>query len=159
MGVPIDRVNSLKQQVGLTGIGADIENPWLLTFLGLGLVGFPFLVGSLFLFLWHLGQRANTPVGWLIIMATLLICSTSNSLGRKTPDLIIMTGFLFGVAGFKSWVRSMKPRRDRQLSRHTFRPFHVAPSRWLPKLVYGGCPIGLETAPARLEPAQGLHKG
>ena len=101
LGVPIDRVNSLKQQVGLTGIGADIENPWLLTFLGLGLVGFPFLVGSLFLFLWHLGQRANRPVGWLIIMATLLICSTSNSLGRKTPDLIIMTGFLFGVAGFQ----------------------------------------------------------
>jgi hypothetical protein len=101
LGVPLDRVAKLKEQVGLTGIGADIENPWLLTFLGLGIVGFPFFVASLFLFLWHLGQRANTPVGWLIIMATLLICSTSNSLGRKTPDLVIMTGFLIAIAGFK----------------------------------------------------------
>jgi hypothetical protein len=178
LGVPIDRVNSLKQQVGLTGIGADIENPWLLTFLGLGLVGFPVLVGSLFLFLWHLGQRANRPVGWLIIMATLLICSTSNSLGRKAPDLIIMTGFLFGVAGFQKLGEVDEAEaRSTAIAPHVptevpmsigmanpnchvvFRPFHVAPSRWLPQVVYAGCPIDLETAPARLEPARGLHKG
>lgn len=101
LGVPLDRVNKLKELIGLTGVGVDIENPWLLMFLGLGLVGFPFFVASLFLFLWHLGRRADTPVGWLIIMAMLLICSTSNSLGRKTPDLVIMTGFLVGVAGFR----------------------------------------------------------
>lgn len=43
----------------------------------------------------------------------------------------------------------MRLRRDRRLLRHTLRPFHVRPSRWLPKLVCGGCPIGLKTAAVR----------
>ncbi len=100
-GAPIERVNVFKQQVGLTGPGADIENPWLLTFLALGVIGFPFLVGSLFLFFWHLGRRADTPIGWLIVIATLLICSTNNSLGRKVPDLVFLAGIMAGLSGFK----------------------------------------------------------
>jgi hypothetical protein len=65
--------------------GTDIENFWLLMFLNLGVVGLPFLVGALFLLLFHQGQRTNTPIGWMMVIATLFICSTSNSLGRKTP--------------------------------------------------------------------------
>jgi hypothetical protein len=39
-------------------------------------------------------------VGWLVIIATLLICSTSNSLGRKSPDLVIMTSIMVAIVGF-----------------------------------------------------------
>jgi hypothetical protein len=101
-GASPDRVGLLKSQIGLTGVGIDIENPWLLTFLALGVIGFPFLVASLFLFLWHLGRRVNTPIGWLIVIATLLICSTNNSLGRKVPDLTFLAGIMIALSGFKS---------------------------------------------------------
>ena len=83
-GAPLERINLFKVQVGLTAPGNDIENPWLLTFLSLGVIGFPALIAAVFLFMWHLGRRTDTPIGWLIIISTLLICSTSNSLGRKT---------------------------------------------------------------------------
>jgi hypothetical protein len=100
MGVSTTEVNHLKELVGLTGPGVDIENPWLLAFLGLGIVGFPFLLASLFFFMLHLGRRADSAVGWLVIIATLLICSTSNSLGRKSPDLVIMTSIMVAIVGF-----------------------------------------------------------
>ena len=109
VGVPLERIDKLKQQVGLTGAGADIENPWLLTFLGLGAVGFPVLIGSLFLFMWHLGRRANTQVGWLIITAALLIWSTSNSLGRKTVDLVLLAGYMSALGGFKPVQEAEQP--------------------------------------------------
>jgi hypothetical protein len=97
-----DRIGLLKAQIGLTGAGSDIENPWLLTFLALGVIGFPFLMAALFLFLWHLGRRVDTPIGWLIVIATLLICSTNNSLGRKVPDLMFLSGIMIALSGFKS---------------------------------------------------------
>ena len=101
-GATGDRIGLLKAQIGLTGVGIDIENPWLLTFLALGVLGFPFLMAALFLFLWHLGRRVDTPIGWLIVIATLLICSTNNSLGRKVPDLMFLSGIMIALSGFKS---------------------------------------------------------
>src|ERR1700693_1874050 len=86
-GAPGDRIGLLKAQIGLTGAGIDIKNPWLLTFLALGVIGFPFLMAALFLFLWHLGRRVDTPIGWLIVIAPLLICPTNHSLRRKVPAL------------------------------------------------------------------------
>jgi hypothetical protein len=65
-------------------------------------IGFPFLMAALFLFLWHLGRRVDTPIGWLIVIATLLICSTNNSLGRKVPDLMFLSGIMIALSGFKS---------------------------------------------------------
>lgn len=101
-GVPLERINLFKAQVGLSGIGDDIENPWLLTFLNLGVIGFPCLFAAVFLFMWHLGRRTDTPIGWLIVIATLLICSTSNSLGRKAPDLVFLAGVVVALSGFRS---------------------------------------------------------
>jgi hypothetical protein len=101
-GMSPERIDLLKAQVGLTGsVGADIENPWLLMFLNLGFVGFPFLVAAIFLLMLHLGRQSETPIGWLLVTATLLICSTSNSLGHKTPDLIFLVGFMEALGGFK----------------------------------------------------------
>jgi hypothetical protein len=99
-GVPLERIAKFREQIGLTGAGADIENPWLLMFLSLGVVGFPMLASALFLFMWHLGKRVDSPVGWLLVIATLLICSTNNSLGRKTPDLIFLAAVMSGLSGF-----------------------------------------------------------
>ena len=148
LGAPLDRISQLKELVGLTGPGADIENPWLLTFLGLGIVGFPFLISSLFLFMWYLGQRASMSVGWLIIIATLLITSTSNSIGRKSPDLVIMTGLMVAIAGFKE--RSeVKSRRMGLLSRHPLGPFDRPLLRWSPTVVRARFPVNLKNAAER----------
>ncbi len=119
------QIEVYKVQVGITGIGSsDIENPWLLLFLSLGLVGFPFLIGSLFLFLLHLGRRVNSGLGWMLVIATLLICSTNNSLGRKAPDLLFLTAIMTALSGFASEQRQTSaPPSPVQ---HTFRDAALA---------------------------------
>ena len=102
-GVNADRLDLLKTQIGLsTTRSQDIENPWLLTFLGLGLLGWPLLLGSLFTLMLHLGRRANTGASWMLVTVVLLICSTSNSLGRKTPDLVFLSIFAIALSSFKA---------------------------------------------------------
>ena len=100
-GVSPDRITLLKFQIGLSKPGMDIENFWLLMFLNLGVFGFPLFAGALFLLLFHQGQRSNTAIGWVIVMATLLICSTSNSLGRKSPDLLFLAACMTALGGFR----------------------------------------------------------
>ena len=102
-GVNADRLDLLKTQIGLSTTRLqDIENPWLLTFLGLGLLGWPLLLGSLFTLMLHLGRRANTGASWMLVTVVLLICSTSNSLGRKTPDLVFLSIFAIALSSFKA---------------------------------------------------------
>jgi hypothetical protein len=101
-GISLDRLAFLKVQIGLSKAGADIENFWLLMFLNLGVVGFPFLAGALFLLLLHQAQLTNTPIGYMIVIATLLICSTSNSIGHKGPDLLFLAGCMVALRGFRS---------------------------------------------------------
>ena len=102
-GVNADRLDLLKTQIGLSTTRLqDIENPWLLTFLGLGLLGWPLLLGSLFTLMLHLGRRANTGTSWMLVTVVLLICSTSNSLGRKTPDLVFLSIFAIALSSFKA---------------------------------------------------------
>jgi hypothetical protein len=100
-GMSFDRIDLMKAQLGFTKPGMDIENCWLLMFLNLGVFGFPLLVGGLFLLLLHQGQRTNTPIGWLIVTAALLICSGSNSLGQKTPDLVFLAAIVTALGGFR----------------------------------------------------------
>jgi hypothetical protein len=104
-GASLDRIAHLKVLVGLTGPGEDIENGWLLLFLGLGVIGLPIMVGGLFLFLWHLGKSTNTSIGWLVIIVTVLVSTTNNSLGRKSPDLIFLTAFMVALSGFRSMAK------------------------------------------------------
>jgi hypothetical protein len=110
-GVSADRFDVLKAQIGLSGL--DIENPWLLTFLGLGLLGWPLLLGSLFSLMLHLGRRANTGASWMLVTVVLLICSTSNSLGRKTPDLVFLSTFAIAMSGFKARQEQAAPEPAR----------------------------------------------
>lgn len=115
-GVPHIALDLLKYQIGLGGKDTDIENFWLLMFLNLGLLGFATFLAVLGIFLVHLGRHANSIYGWLIIITTLLIDSTSNSLGVRTNDLFIMVGFVIAVAGYQDIGRVPVPRtrvRDR----------------------------------------------
>lgn len=104
-GASLDRISQLKVLVGLTGPGADIENGWLLLFLNLGVIGLPIMAGGMFLLLWHLGKRADTSISWLVIIVTVLVSTTNNSLGRKTPDLIFLTAFTIALSGFGSMAK------------------------------------------------------
>ena len=105
-GVPAPDVIAMKAQIGLDKPGTDIESFPLLMFLNLGLVGFPFYALSLLLFVLHLGKRTKSSAGWLMVVAAMMICSTSNSLGRKVPDLLFLAAFSTGLSGFSTRERT-----------------------------------------------------
>lgn len=72
------------------GYGVEvIENFWLLMFVAFGLIGFPLFVGSLLsLLLWC--WRRSALQGRLLVLAVMLVASTSNSLGRKSTILVCL---------------------------------------------------------------------
>ena len=101
-GTSRERIDVLKSQIGLTGQGNDIENPWLLLFLNLGVIAFvPFVIG-LFGFLIDIARRGGWPAGWLLIGSYLVIASTSNSFGVKAPDFCFLVAFAFAMSGFNA---------------------------------------------------------
>jgi hypothetical protein len=99
-GVPPVRLELMKYQIGLGEATTDIENFWLLMFLNLGVIGFVVFLFALALFILHLGRRVNHPLGWMLLLAAILVDSTSNSLGRKSPDLFFMTACLIAMTGY-----------------------------------------------------------
>ncbi len=101
-GVSREQIDVLKGLIGLSGQGNDIESPWLLLFLNLGVVGFLPLVVGLFCFLIDIARRGGWPAGWMMIASYLVIASTSNSFGVKTPDFCFLVAFAFAMSGFKA---------------------------------------------------------
>jgi hypothetical protein len=90
-GVPVEKQEAL---IANARAGA-IENPLILMFLSLGapvLVIFLFGFGA---YLVYLGGAC--PQGRWLLCASLLIISTSNSIGTKCSDLFIMTACLFAI--------------------------------------------------------------
>ena len=66
-----------------------IENFWLLMFAGLGAAGFPlFVIGLAGLLTWC--WRRSALDGRLLVIAVMLVASTSNSLGRKSSILVCL---------------------------------------------------------------------
>lgn len=114
-GTPSADIVAMKTQIGLNKPGTDIESFPLLMFLNLGLVGLPFYALSLLLFVYHLGSRTKSSAGWLMVTAAMLICSTSNSLGRKTPDLMFLSAFAIGLSGFSTKERTVVPETPRRV--------------------------------------------
>lgn len=104
-GVTQNRLDILKYQIGLGGSDTDIENFWLLMFLNLGVIGFVVFILGFALLLVHLGRMVNHPLGWIMVFAAVLIDSTSNSLGRKSPDLMFMAASLLAMPGFDEMLR------------------------------------------------------
>ena len=84
-GTPSADVELIYEQVGLNGV----ENPLILIFLNLGIIGSPILVLSLVIYFLYLRQ-AYPGSGWLLLAAAFIFFS-SNSIGSKSPDLFMMT--------------------------------------------------------------------
>jgi len=127
--VPPDRVNILKYQIGLGADTTDIENFWLLMFLNLGAIGFIVFLIALGLFLAHLGRTAAHPLGWMLLIGSILIDSTANSLGRKSADLFFMTACIIAMTGYPRTMAA-EPLRRRVITtlRRTPRQLGVRPS-------------------------------
>ncbi|MDR3534625.1 MAG: VpsF family polysaccharide biosynthesis protein [Rhodopila sp.] len=84
-GTPATDLQQIYEQVGLAGV----ENPLILVFLNLGIIGTPvFALGVISYFLYL--RRAYPDSGWLLLAAILILFS-SNSIGVKSPDLFMMT--------------------------------------------------------------------
>lgn len=74
-----------------------IENFWLLMFLSLGLLGYPFfLAGLASLLCWCARQGAGH--GLPMVLALLATASTSNSLGRKSTLLLVLVAAASSMA-------------------------------------------------------------
>ncbi|MFL5281434.1 MAG: VpsF family polysaccharide biosynthesis protein [Rhodopila sp.] len=131
-GVPPTRLDVLKYQIGLGTATTDIENFWLLMFLNLGIIGFIVFLFALGLLIVHLGRTANHPLGWMLLVAAILIDSTSNSLGRKSVDLFFMTACVIAMSGYaeptpvpRSVTQKPPVGRDRTVERLSLRPSSV----------------------------------
>jgi polysaccharide biosynthesis protein VpsF len=110
-GVPLDRLNVLKYQIGLGAETTDIENFWLLMFLNLGIMGFAVFLLALGFFLVHLGRVTGHPLGWMLLVGAIMIDSTSNSLGRKSVDLVFMVACMIAMNGYPSTAPAVSLRR------------------------------------------------
>lgn len=88
-GINRDALIALLGPMRLTqGVGV-LENFWLLMFCNLGLVVFPVFVAALASLIRLLLARADR-VSAAAILGLLVICSASNSLGRKSPVLFLV---------------------------------------------------------------------
>ncbi len=86
-----------------------IENFWLLMFAGLGVAGFPlFVLGLAALLCWC--WRRSALEGRLLVLAVMLVASTSNSLGRKSNILICLVAGISCIPGRRaSACRTRRP--------------------------------------------------
>jgi hypothetical protein len=128
-GVPPDRLDILKYQIGLGADTTDIENFWLLMFLNLGAIGFVVFLIALGLFIMHLGRTTAHPLGWILLFSAILIDSSSNSLGRKSVDLFFMAACMIAMTGYPRTAPAVSlPRRALTSLRKTSARLGVRPS-------------------------------
>ena len=81
-----------------SGVGV-LENFWLLMFVSLGCLGFPFFVTAFFTLLSWCWQRTALQ-GRVLLVSVVIVVSTSNSLGRKSTLLV---GLVAAVACLPEW--------------------------------------------------------
>jgi hypothetical protein len=115
-GISHDNLNILKYQIGLGGNQTDIENFWALMLLNLGLIGFTMFLIVFGAFLWHLGKYSQSINGWLLLIAALIIDSSSNSLGVKSNDLFLEAAFLVAMSGYAGYKLPQPVRAARSVS-------------------------------------------
>lgn len=110
-GISHADLDVLKYQISLGGKDTDIENCWLLMLLNLGGIGFVAFLVILGAFTVHLGRQSGSMFGWLMIVSSLLIDSTSNSLGVRVNDLLIEVAFAVAIAGYRDFEPERTVRR------------------------------------------------
>jgi hypothetical protein len=117
---------------------SDVENPWLLAFLNLGLVGFLLYImgfAALLLTLW----RDTDFYGKILLCDVMFVSSSSNSLGRKSNILFILVACLFAAKGFAA--------RTSRRSANSVPVDVLAPESVAPQQRFGGEGRSLATAP------------
>lgn len=117
---------SIKAQIGLSAHNTDIENFWLLIFLNLGIIGFACFLTGFAMFLVHLGRSASA-LGWMLLVSTIVIASSSNSLGRKSDDLIFMTACMVAMTQTRRSAEARAPSTSRALAAPSRGPLHPWP--------------------------------
>lgn len=98
-GASIERVRDIIFQIGLQMPFNDIENFWLVMMINLGMVGFVFYVIGFVPLLWHL-WKTNANVPKIMLVCTVLVASTSNSLGRKCNILTVLIPAMVATSAF-----------------------------------------------------------
>jgi hypothetical protein len=99
LGASIDRVRDIIFQIGLKMPFNDIENFWLVMLINLGAIGYVFYLAGflpLLKYLW----KSNTTVARVMLVTTILVASTSNSLGRKCNVLTIAVPAMVATSAF-----------------------------------------------------------
>jgi hypothetical protein len=100
-GCPRQELLSLIEELRLSyGVGV-IENFWLMMFIMLGAICFPFFVLSIFFFLKYLWTMTNGK-GHAMILIFMIAASCSNSLGHKSTLLALFTVCVFSSRPFGS---------------------------------------------------------
>lgn len=138
-GMSEDTLVGKALQLGLKFPFSDVENPWLLAFLNLGLIGFLlYITGfmALLLTLW----RDTGFYGKILLIDVMFVSSTSNSLGRKSNILFILVACIFATKGF--------PGRMSRLSSNPSDAEVLAPTP-PPQPRFGGEDRSLSTMPVR----------
>ena len=106
-GVSPDRVQDIVFQIGLEFPFQEIENFWLLLFVNLGILGFVLFTAGFTAFLIHLWRRSPL-AGRLLLIALLVVASTSNSLGRKSNLLTVGVPAVLATA----WLGKRREQED-----------------------------------------------
>jgi hypothetical protein len=106
-GTPAADLDLIYGQIGLVGV----ENPFILVFLNLGIIGVPILMGGLLALFLYL-NRTYPESRWVLI-AAILILSSSNSIGVKSPDLFMMIACAVSMKGHSRIRLSRVARRGR----------------------------------------------
>lgn len=88
-GVAPERIVDIAYRMNLMIPLSDIENPWLLMFMYLGGLMFPFWLLMTGVFVWDL-MRGKPMALQLAVVSYFLVASTSNSFGRKDSTYLIM---------------------------------------------------------------------
>lgn len=119
-GISHADLDVLKYQISLGGKDTDIENCWLLMLLNLGGIGFVAFLVILGAFTVHLGRQSGSMFGWMMIISSLIIDSTSNSLGVRVNDLLIEVAFAVAISGYKDFapVRGVRRRLGQMIDWH-----------------------------------------
>ncbi|MHB1304575.1 MAG: VpsF family polysaccharide biosynthesis protein [Acidiphilium sp.] len=98
-GVSVRVLTQFIHQIGFLYPFEEVENFWLLAFLSYGLIGFAIYLLGFFSFLIHLWRR-SPPLGRLMLVTLIMVASTSDSLGRKSNILFVLSGVLIATTGY-----------------------------------------------------------
>ena len=116
-GVPEDEIPFLIKTVDLDQKLGAIENPWLLIYLKLGIIGCTIFLAGMIPLLLQFWSR-STVEGRLVLLAGLVVMSSSNSVGVKSNVFFLFVAFLMSASDYAAPLglqQAMPPARAKTL--------------------------------------------